>query len=38
MDILQVCKDKLAYIRNPFTANAQMLQTGTGMQDLQCVF
>ena len=26
-------KDKFAYIRNPFTANAQMLQTGTGTQE-----
>ena len=25
-----LCTDGVAYVRNPFTANAQMLQTGTG--------
>ena len=26
-------EDKVAYLRNPFTANAQTLQAGTGMQE-----
>ena len=26
-------EDKVAYIKNPFTANAQTLQAGTGMQE-----
>ena len=26
-------KDKVAYLRNPFTANVQTLQAGTGMQE-----
>ena len=26
-------KDEVAYLRNPFTANAQTLQAGTGMQE-----
>ena len=26
-------KDGFAYIRNPFSANTQMLQTGTGTQE-----
>ena len=26
-------KDRFAFIRNPFTANDQMLQTGTGTQE-----
>ena len=26
-------EDEVAYFRNPFTANAQTLQTGTGMQE-----
>ena len=26
-------EDEVAYLRNPFTANAQTLQAGTGMQE-----
>ena len=26
-------EDEVAYLRNPFTANAQILQAGTGMQE-----
>ena len=26
-------EDKVAYLRNPFTVNAQTLQAGTGMQE-----
>ena len=30
---LSLGEDEIAYLRDPFTANAQTLQAGTGMQE-----
>ena len=32
-DFSSLGEDEVAYLRNPFTANAQTLQAGTGMQE-----